>query len=330
MKVTVEEIAKIAGVSKATVSRVINNVEKGVGDATRARVLQIIKDTNYFLESNTGMKSRSIALVIPDISNPFFSDIAKIVEQTASEQNYITIIANTDYSVDKEKEYISKLIAKKIDGIILLSAFSEIDEIHYQSLKYNIPMILLDRKLSGNDSISGVYSDTEYMTFLATEAMIKNGHKNVAFISGHMGTFTSVDRMAGYKCALQQYSIPIRSSFIRTGDYKSESGYKAIFDMIKDGVKFDGIVAANDLMALGAIKALHELGYSIPNEVEVIGCDNIVYSQFCDPPLSTIQQPSYEMGRKSVDMIVDLINGKAVEYKTVLPSHIVYRKTTII
>ena len=329
MKVTIEEIAKISGVSKATVSRVVNNVPNGVGDETRQRILKILDDMGYRQDKYGDLaRSRSIALVVPDITNPFFADLAKVIEQTASENNYIVIIANTNFSESKEKDYITKLIAKKVDGIILVSSMQSVSAEHMLPRKYNIPLYLLDRNLKNNQDIPGIYSDTEFAAFRACEAMIRSGHCEISFIGGQRGTFTAADRFNGYRLALKHYEIPMKEALIRNGNYTVESGYLAVVDLVKEGQTFSGILAANDLMAMGAIRALREMSYSIPDEVQVIGFDNIIYAQMCEPPLSTFQQPTIEMGKRAFENILKLINGEKVEKSIKLQPRLVSRKTT--
>ncbi len=329
MKVTIEEIAKISGVSKATVSRVVNNVPYGVSDETRQRIMKILDEMGYRQDSYSGlMRSRSIALVVPDITNPFFADLAKVIEQTASENNYIVIIANTDFSESKEKDYITKLIAKKVDGIILVSSLQAVSAEHMLPRKYNIPLYLLDRSLENNQDIPGVYSDTEYASFMACEAMIRSGHREIAFIGGQRGSFTAAERFNGYRLALKHYKLPINEALVCNGNYTLESGYSAVVDLVKEGQAFSGILAANDLMAMGAIKALREMSFSIPDEVQVIGFDNILYAQMCDPPLSTFQQPTIEMGKRAFESILKMINGENVEKSIKLQPRLISRKTT--
>lgn len=329
MKITIEEIAKTAGVSKATVSRVINNNPNGVGEKTRQRVLGVISEMGYTNSSfNVSMKSRSIGLVLPDITNPFFADLAKTIEQSAAEANYIVVIANTDYSEEKERNYITKLVAKKVDGIILISSFVRMEPSLSVPKKYGIPLFLLDRNLENNYGIPGIYSDTEYAAFKACESMISKGADRIVFISGHRGSFTSTDRLNGYMLALKQYGLPLEDICIREGDYMIDSGYKAVFDLVKEGISFSGILAANDLMALGAVRALKELSFKIPEDVQVVGFDNIVYSQICEPSLSTVQQPTVEMGKKALSGILDLIDGRDVALNTKLQPRLIFRKTT--
>ena len=332
MKVTIEEIAKIAGVSKATVSRVLNDVPEGVGPETRARVRQVIEKMNYSTDRSSfmtrTMRSRSIALVLPDITNPFFADIAKAVEARAKQEDYITILANTDFSERNEIKYLASLVAKKIDGIILVPSGVHTRNEHLTPEKYGIPMILLDRNLAGDHDWLGVYSDNEYASFRSCETLINNGSDRIAFLSGPLGVSTSTERLEGYKLALKQYGSGYDPHLVKYGDYTVESGYKAVIELERAGEKYSAILAANDMMTLGALNALKELSYKVPEEVELIGFDNISFSKYFDPPLSTIQQPTVEMGVRAAEMLLSLIGGQTVTESVRLQPKILMRKTT--
>lgn len=332
MRVTVEEIAKIAGVSKATVSRVLNNVPEGVGAVTRIRVQSVIDKMNYSVDCSSAMgktmKSRTIALVLPDITNPFFADIAKAVESRAKREDYLTILANTDFSEENEIKYLASLVAKKIDGIILVPSGVHAKTEHLLPQRYGIPMITLDRQLAGEQNWKGVYSDNEYASFRSCEILIQHGSDRIAFLSGPLGVSTSTERLEGYKMALKQYGNGLDPNLVKYGDYTVESGYKAVIELERAGVKYSAILAANDMMALGALNALKEFSYKVPEEIELIGFDNISFSQYCDPPLSTIQQPTVEMGIKATEMILNLIDGKKVLESVRLQPRLLMRKTT--
>lgn len=331
MRITISEIAKIAGVSKATVSRVLNNVD-GVSLETRQRVQKIITSMNYSLNQTTLpdclMRSRSVALVLPDITNPFFAELTKAITNIAQQHDYVAIIANTDASEENELRYIKSLVAKKVDGIILVPAGTTSKPEHFMPAKYGIKMVLLDRKLPGLEDFPGVFSDNEYAAFRSCEILINNGSRKIAFISGPTRAATAMERLEGYKSALKQYSIEANPLMIRTGDYTIESGYNAVISLESEGVKYSALMAANDMMAIGAIKALRELSYDVPGDVEVIGFDNITFAQHCDPPLSTVQQPTAEMGRRAMEMLLDLIDGKRITESVRLQPKILLRKTT--
>lgn len=328
MRVTIDEIAKIAGVSKATVSRVLNNSPTGVGPPTRKKVQRIIEEMNYFPDhSGIRMRSRSLALILPDITNPFFADIARSATSRAIEDNYVVILMNTDFSEEKELQYITNLLAKKVDGIILIPSGQESQKEHFAPRKYGVPLVLLDRKLKGLHGCS-ICSDNEYAAFCCCEKLIKNGSKEIAYISGPLKISTSLERLEGYKLALQQYEIPFDSTRVKVGDYTVASGYNAVLSLEKEGIEYSAILAANDMMALGVLRALKEFSYRIPEDVEVFGFDNIDFSQFCDPPLSTIQQPTAEMGRKAIEALLAMINGENVSSAIRLQPKMVLRKTT--
>ena len=318
MRVTMEDIARMAGVSKATVSRVVNGIEQGVCPETRKRVLQLVKETNYCAGSLPNQNhSRTLGLVIPDIINPFFGELAKAIEGEAMEQGYVVLLGNTDFSTEKEERYLSIFTAKRVDGIILVTTAQTPGE-HYQRLKrYNIPCVLVDRMLRGAEYTAGIFVDNSYALFMACSLLIQHRNERIALISGPKNISTSVERIRGYQDALDQYQLPFDERLIKFGDYTFQSGYHAVMALEREGTRFTGILAANDTMALGAIKALKELGYAIPKDVEIIGFDNIGFSQLCDPPLTTIQQPTVEMGRRAADTLIRAVTGKPIEAKNI-------------
>ena len=159
--------------------------------------------------------------------------------------------------------------------------------------------------------------DNSYALFMACSLLIQHRNEKIALISGPRNISTSVERIQGYRDALEQYRLPFEERLIKYGDYTFESGYRAIMELEREGTRFTGVLAANDTMALGAIKALKELTYAIPEDVEIIGFDNIGFSQLCDPPLATIQQPTIEMGRRAADTLIRAIEGKPIETKNI-------------
>ncbi len=329
MRLTLEEIAKIAGVSKAMVSRVINEVPSGVGEETRKHVQSVLSELHYSNDSFMhSMRSKSLALILPDITNPFFADIARAVTRKAITENYVVILVETEFSEEKEQEYISKLISKKVDGIILVPSGKACADAHFLPEKYHVPMVLLDRKLDGAHSYAGIYSDNEYAAFGCCERLIKGGAREIVFISGPLNVSTSTERMDGYKDALLHYEIPFDPRRVRIGNYTVESGYQAILELEKENISYSAVLAANDLMALGALRALKEFSYKIPEEKQIIGFDNIDFSKYCEPSLSTVQQPSIQMGSQAVETLLKLIGGKKASQTIRLQPKILYRQTT--
>lgn len=332
MRITMDEIAKLAGVSKATVSRVLNDSECGVGEQTRVRVKKIAEELGYSVEQAEKKKNvsftRYIALILPDITNPFFADLAKSVENSLRRKGYSLVLANTDFSEDNEAAQIRELMVKRLEGILLVPSGIRAREEHDLPRRYQIPMVLLDRKLEGISDIPGVYSNNEYASVISCEHLIRKGARDIVFISGPLNVSTSIERFEGYKAVLAQHSIPFRPEMCRHGSYTVESGYNAVLELERSGISYSAILAANDLMALGALKAVREFGYRVPEDVQIIGFDNIEFSQYCEPSLSTMQQPTFDMGAKAVELLTGIIEKRdPVQPERLIPK-LLMRKTT--
>ena len=331
MRITMDEIAKLAGVSKATVSRVLNDSECGVGEQTRVRVKKIAEELGYSVEQTEKKNisfTRYIALILPDITNPFFADLAKSVEDSLRRKGYSLVLANTDFSEDNEAAQIRELMVKRLEGILLVPSGIRAREEHDLPRRYQIPMVLLDRKLEGISDIPGVYSNNEYASVISCEHLIRKGARDIVFISGPLNVSTSIERFEGYKAVLAQHSIPFRPEMCRHGSYTVESGYNAVLELERSGISYSAILAANDLMALGALKAVREFGYRVPEDVQIIGFDNIEFSQYCEPSLSTMQQPTFDMGAKAVELLTGIIEKRdPVQPERLIPK-LLMRKTT--
>lgn len=331
MRITMNEIAKLAGVSKATVSRVLNDSECGVGEQTRVRVKKIAEELGYSVEQTEKKNvsfTRYIALILPDITNPFFADLAKSVEDSLRRKGYSLVLANTDFSEDNEAAQIRELMVKRLEGILLVPSGIRAREEHDLPRRYQIPMVLMDRKLEGISDIPGVYSNNEYASVISCEHLIRKGARDIVFISGPLNVSTSIERFEGYKAVLAQHSIPFRPEMCRHGSYTVESGYNAVLELERSGISYSAILAANDLMALGALKAVREFGYRVPEDVQIIGFDNIEFSQYCEPSLSTMQQPTFDMGAKAVELLTGIIEKRdPVQPERLIPK-LLMRKTT--
>lgn len=332
MRITMDEIAKLAGVSKATVSRALNDSECGVGEQTRVRVKKIAEELGYSVEQTEKKKNvsftRYIALILPDITNPFFADLAKSVEDSLRRKGYSLVLANTDFSEDNEAAQIRELMVKRLEGILLVPSGIRAREEHDLPRRYQIPMVLMDRKLEGISDIPGVYSNNEYASVISCEHLIRKGARDIVFISGPLNVSTSIERFEGYKAVLAQHSIPFRPEMCRHGSYTVESGYNAVLELERSGISYSAILAANDLMALGALKAVREFGYRVPEDVQIIGFDNIEFSQYCEPSLSTMQQPTFDMGAKAVELLTGIIEKRdPVQPERLIPK-LLMRKTT--
>lgn len=333
MKVTISDIARMANVSKATVSRVINNKPEGVGKETRDNVLRIIEECGFqpsmIARGLVTNKTKSLGLIITDIANSFFPLLVRGVEDYAKKFGYSIFLCNSDNSPKKEKEYIRAFIEKNVDGVILSSSMTE-TSFHHKILKSkNIPLVLLDRCVDGSDYDACVFLDNVKGAYLAVNYLIDNGHKNIAFISGTKTAIISLNRLKGYKKALEDRNIKVNEDIIVDGDWQIDSGYKRTMELLDQGKEFTAIFAGNDLMAVGAVKALKSRNIKIPEEVEIIGFDNIDLSWIIEPQLSTVGQPAYKMGAKGAQQLINLIEGKKILNKSIiLEPELILRETT--
>ncbi|WP_029688180.1 LacI family DNA-binding transcriptional regulator [Thermoanaerobacter sp. A7A] len=318
MAVTIKDIAKLANVSITTVSRVINNKSEGVSEETRNRILQLVKELGYqpnaIARGLVTKKTKTIGLIIPDISNPFFPDIARGVEDSAHIYGYNVFLCNTDDNLEKESEYINALKEKYVDGIIFTSSSIPKHEHIMELVKSGIPIVIMDRRVDSED-IYGVFLDNYEGGYIATKHLIDLGHKKIGCITGPLYISNAIERLEGYKRALVDNEIEVDNRLIFEGDYKINSGIIGAEKLLEHEVT--AIFASNDLMAYGAYKAIRSYGYQIPDDISIVGFDDIQLSQILEPQLTTIRQPAYDMGLTAARMLIKLVEGKKLKKKII-------------
>lgn len=328
MAVTIKDIAKKANVSIATVSRVMNKKHEGIRPDTRERILKIIEETNYqpntIAQSMVTNKTSTIGLIIPDIRNPFFPELVRGVEDYSKKYHYNVFLCNTDGDIQKEKEYLDLLTKKKVDGIIYANTYATLDnEIEKLLSKSNIPVVLIDR-WEEKSSYSGVFVDNENAGYMATNHLLSLSHKKIGCITGPAYIKNSQDRLNGYKKALKEVGIEVEDKFIQTGNYQIEGGYKAAVTLLNQG-EVTAIFALNDLMAFGVYQLANETGVSIPEDLSIVGFDNIKYNNILHPKLTTVKQPIYNMGETSTNMLIEKIENSDKQTQ-----EMIYLKTELI
>ncbi len=323
MKITIKDIAKEANVSTATVSKILNNKDQRISSQTRKRVLEIAKNKNYIpnsmARSLVTKKTNTIGLILPDITNPFFPELARGVEDKANEEGYMIMFCNTDDDADKESNYLEMLAQKMVDGIILTQSANKEGNIETLN-KLKIPVVLIDRDIEMKNikgkvlvnNFSGAYEGVSYL--------IKKGYRKIAFITGPLSTTTSKERLNGYVKALEDAKIDVNYELILEGEYKAKWGIDGTNLLLEKKLKFDAIFCGNDLIAINAIKTLKERNIKVPNDVGVLGYDNIYLAEMIDPPLTTINQPAYKMGYEAVKLLIDILEnnekGRIIKLKT--------------
>lgn len=316
--VNIKEVADLAKVSTTTVSHVINNT-RYVSDELVERVNKAMEELNYHPNSLArGLRSgktKTIGLVIPDISNQFFAEISRKIEDKGFEYDYSVILCDTDDDVEKENRYIDVLIAKQVDGIIFISAGGDSVNLN-KIIDMDISIVVIDRdiQLAKTDI---VLVDNSVGGYEATGYLIELGHRRIACITGSSPTTPSAQRVAGYKKALQKNGIALDPCLIVPGDYHFNSGYKAMQELLSLSDPPTAVFACNDMMALGAIQAANEKGMKIPEDISVIGFDNIPFSQTVFPTLTTVAQPINDMAELAVDLLIEKIRLNSQRKRTI-------------
>ena len=316
---TIKDVAKAAGVSIATVSRILNNKD-GVSDELISKVQAAIKELEYqpnnFARALKMQQSRSIGLIIPDIENPYFPALVRGVQDAAQTNDYALLPCNTDGKPEEEERYIKFLLSKQVDGILFVGNLEFAQNCEWL-LSIPVPVVLLDRRVSGASN-SAVLTDNRLGAFMAVEHLIKQGRRRIAMVGGKGKSSSSQERTSGYIAAHQAYEYPCVQSLLFSGDFSFEGGYKAAQALITAGDLFDAVFAANDMMAIGVIQCLTQYGRRIPEDVAVVGYDDIHMAAWYKPSLTTINQPVYDMGRIGVDLLIKCLNNGPVEQQVVL------------
>lgn len=330
--VTIKDIAKSAGVSTATVSMILNKKDQNISQPTRDKVLKIAKDFNYIpnsmARSLVTSRTKILGLILPDIVNPFFPEIARGAEDKAREAGYSIIICNTDDNIDQENKYIHMLSEKMVDGIILTHSANRHNEMSGLET-CRMPIILIDRDYDSPNILGKVLVDNSKASSDAVNYLVQKGYKKIAYIAGPLDTGTARDRLEGYKKALMGNNIKYNESLVRSGEYKAKWGYEAAENLLNSGLDFQAIFCGNDAIAIGAMKKLREVGISIPGNIAVMGFDDIYIASMVDPELTTIKQPNYSMGYEAVKMMIDSLEGKKIENKNlILETELIVRKSS--
>lgn len=314
-KISIIDVARIAGVSPATVSRVLNKTAN-VSPELSKRVMSAVKELNYvpdpFAHGMRTKRTRTIGLIISDITNPFFPELTRGVEDYVSSVGYSLILCNTDAEPRNEREYARLLLNKGVDGLMFTSLRVGIDVIR-SILDEGIPCVLVGRKAEGIEGLNYVVTDNYKGGYIAGEYLFKLGHRRFVHVSGPLDNSAGKERLAGFLDALKKYGVADEDIVIINGDFTMEGGYKSAEKVIKLKPYPSSIFFANDAMAIGALQKFWEERIDIPDVFSIIGFDNIKVSALIAPPLTTISQEIYEIGRLSAELLIKIIEGERGE-----------------
>lgn len=329
-KVTIDEIAKMAGVSKTTVSRVIND-KPDVNPVTRERILDLITEydfqPNVFAKAISLQKSYNIGLLIPHavdyiFANQFYVEVLRGVSTCVDEAGYYLLIC-----YPHEKNYIDIYKQKKVDGFIVMSPGTFQHNIIEALYKLNAPFVST-AMMHGEEDMAYVDVNNVHGALLAMEHLLSLGHKRIAFV-GKPALTSSQDRLDGYLTALDKQDIEVERELIRISETSSiTSGYAEVKELLQMADKPTAVFMANDVMAMGAIKAVEDSGLSVPEDISIVGFDDIPLAQYSSPPLTTVRQPAYEKGVRAAEMLVEYLENEEKPESITLDIDLVIREST--
>ncbi|MDX6154183.1 LacI family DNA-binding transcriptional regulator [Marinococcus sp. PL1-022] len=330
MRTTIYDIAERAEVSIATVSKVINNKGK-IGEKTKQRVLAIMDELDYqpstVASALTGKQTNTIGLLVPDIANSFFAELARSVEDTGHAGGFNVVICNTDNNPEKEIQYLWWLNQKRVDGIILGTGIQNTKALQ-DFMKQNIPLALVARDASAID-VDTVLVDDHRGGYEATKHLLQAGHTRIAFVVGEMNNSSDTERLKGFYEAYDEYGVSREEAVLVKDNHSIDDAKKSMLEALQNDPGITAVFALNDFLAIGCIQAGKEAGRQVPEDLSVVGFDDTFIATLSDPPLTTVAQPILEMGRLVTQMLVDRIGGKNETTRTViLNPELHVRKTT--
>ncbi len=330
-QVTIKDVASKAQVSTTTVSHVINNT-RFVDPATRDRVLASMRELgyqpNFLARSLRRGVSKTIGLIVPDAANLFFAEIARKIEDYGYQQGYSVILGNSDNNPEKQANYISTLLAKRVDGVIFISSGGEVDDLVLFS-ENHVPVVVADRDVP-LELADIVLLDNEQAGYDATRFLLELGHRRIACITGPHDLSPSMQRVKGFNRAMREFGLQADAGDLVTGDFQSHGGIKAMDQLLKHSPRPDAVFVFNDMMAIGAMTAIRKAGLSIPADISLIGFDDISLAAAVTPSLTTIAQPIGEIARKATDLLIQRVEGTRQDenQRVVLKATLMEREST--
>lgn len=327
--VTIEDVARLAGVSNSTVSRVLNKKEY-VKEDTRKKVFDAVAELGYkpsrIARSLRANVSQIIGLIISDIQNPFFTSLVRAVEDIAYKHNFSLLLCNTDEDPEKEKLYVELMLSERVSGVIITPT-REYDCPVQKLLEMGVATVCVDRQVQDCETDS-VVSDNVESSFKLVEHLIANGHRRIGALLGPSEITTFRERLLGYKNAHKKYGLAIDSHLIEQGIPKEMEGYELANQLLGLSDRPTAIIAGNNLMALGAIHAIKNNKLSLPGDISLVSFDDREWAQLITPTITVASQPTYEMGRQAAELVMRRLENddSSIEH-LVLESEIIYRES---
>jgi DNA-binding LacI/PurR family transcriptional regulator len=327
-KTTIYDVAKLAGVSATTVSKVLNGTGR-ISKSTRSRVESVVAELQYTpsiiasaLKKN---QTFNIGLLIPDITNPFYGELARTVEDEALRQNYSVLICSTDNAPERERKQLDLLMRKQLDGIIVATTEGSNNTDPDKLLKREMCVVFIDRVIP-NSPYSIVATDHYRGSYQAAEHLILLGHRRLAILLEPLYLRTSLERLQGFAAALKDYDIPFDNSQVYSGGFGAEAGYALMQQVLSGDTLPTAIFATTDLLAIGALRRLREAGIVVPEQISLVGYDDIQMARMVSPPLTTVAQPIAALSKQAIAL---LLSARPQTATTILlPPTLVVRSST--
>ena len=311
-RVTIRDIAKKSGVSTATISRLLNNYTDCCSLETRKRIMAAIEEMNYrpnpIARSLATKRFNNIALIIPDVRNPFFTELSRGAEDVCNENGFNLMLCNTDGLKEKEDAYINNLFGMIDGAIITTQNVEEENSLLVELSEQGLPLATVERYAPCADALNGVRFDNLNGSIMAANLLLKHGHTKIMFITGPLSTTNARHRLEGYLDAMKNSGVEIDQELIRYGNYKIDSGYESVGKALREGKEFTAVMTSNDMMAIGACKALREHGKRIPEDISVTGFDGTMFASIYEPPIVSVIIPAYEMGASAANQLMNELN----------------------
>lgn len=329
MAVTIKDIAKLSGVSIATVSRVLNN-RGGYSKKVEQEILAIARETGYIKNENAStlarQSSRTIGVIMPNLPTSFYEIIINSIEEYAGKKDYEVIFTHSGVDGENTKSSLNLMLSRRVAGIIIISVYLD-EEIESLITKRKIPVVLIATE-SENNILPYVKSDDYQMAYDATSYLINKGHRKIGLAGLNFSDpIAGIPRIQGYKDALTRNDIPIKEEYITNGEFSYYSGEDAMKYYLDNDIKLTAIYCASDETALGVMSVCYNNGISVPNDISILGNDNSTISSMVSPAITTVSQSFYEMGKAASEKLINYINNDTKPESAIFPTEIIERKS---
>ncbi len=329
-RATIRDVAEKAGVSKSTVSHVINGT-RFVEEETKQRVLHVIEELGYrpsvVARSLTTNRTKTIGIIVSDTSNHFFGELIRGIENILSAQDYSLLVCNTDETLEREEHYLNLLLAQQVDGIIAAATSQYWKALELVEMKH-LPLVFVDRAFEGMDSHYFVGVNNYTGAYLGTQHLIRCGHQTIGALAGFQRLSSMRERLAGFRQALQDHHLPVHEEWIVSSTLTPESGRESATRILSQPDRPEALFISNNFLSLGTLLALNDLGLNCPRDVGLVSFDDHPWAAVSNPPLTVVRQPVLDIGERAAQILLSLLDGDEVdEFKHLLECELIIRKS---